>query len=154
MGWSGHHGLLSFDPTDSLSNAASTHQPGKYSGVPCEVVLVRRLETAWYTVQFYTDERWGDVITSPSAPSQTDWRNIALHLQSGWRRSFISSGRLDNFGTLTNDPFGAFNNRGTFVNMQTVWRYIRAVLEGTLAKTAPIGATKNTSNRIERLLTY
>lgn len=47
------------DPTDSLSQAASSHQPGKYNGLPCEVFLVRRLESHWYTVQFYTEEEWG-----------------------------------------------------------------------------------------------
>lgn len=51
---------LVFDPTDSLSTAATTRSPGKYSGIPCEVVLVRRLESRWCSVLFYTDERWGD----------------------------------------------------------------------------------------------
>ena len=50
---------LVFDPTDSLSQAARSHHPGNYKGLPCEVFLVRRLESHWYTVQFYTDEWWG-----------------------------------------------------------------------------------------------
>ena len=50
---------LVFDPTDSLSVAARNHQPGKFSGIPCEVPSVRRLESHWYTVQFYTNESWG-----------------------------------------------------------------------------------------------
>ena len=50
---------LVFDPTDSLSAAAKSHQPGKYSGIPCEVPHVGRLESHWYTVRFYTDEYWG-----------------------------------------------------------------------------------------------
>jgi hypothetical protein len=49
---------LVFDPTDSLSRAASSRQPGKFDGIPCEVDLVRRLESHWYAVQFYTSEDW------------------------------------------------------------------------------------------------
>ena len=51
---------LVFDPTDSLSPAARSHSPGKYSGIPCEVVVVRRLERRWYSVLLYTDEIWGN----------------------------------------------------------------------------------------------
>ena len=60
-GWAGQDTevYLVFDPTDSLSQAASSHHAGKYKGLPCEVFLVRRLESCWYTVQFYTDEWWG-----------------------------------------------------------------------------------------------
>jgi hypothetical protein len=50
---------LVFDPTDLLLPAARSHSPGKYSGIPCEVLLVRRLESHWYSVRFYTDEAWG-----------------------------------------------------------------------------------------------
>jgi energy-coupling factor transporter transmembrane protein EcfT len=50
---------LVFDPTDSLSAAAKSHQPGKFNGIPCKVPLVSRLENRWYAVRFYTDERWG-----------------------------------------------------------------------------------------------
>jgi hypothetical protein len=50
---------LVFDPTDSLS-AARSHQPGRFRGVPCEVPSVQRLESHWYTVQFYTDQSWGN----------------------------------------------------------------------------------------------
>jgi hypothetical protein len=60
-GWGGQDTTvyLVFDPADLLSQAASSHHPGKYNGIPCEVFLVRRLESQWYTVQFYTDEWWG-----------------------------------------------------------------------------------------------
>src|SRR5262249_9729150 len=34
-----------FDPTDSLSAAASRHSSGKFSGIPCSVDEVRRLES-------------------------------------------------------------------------------------------------------------
>lgn len=50
---------LVFDPTDLLSPAARSHSPGKYRGIPCEVLLVHRLESHWYSVRFYTDEEWG-----------------------------------------------------------------------------------------------
>ena len=50
---------LVFDPTDSLVVAAKSHSPGKFGGLPCEVFRVLRLERYWYSVQFYTDESWG-----------------------------------------------------------------------------------------------
>ena len=50
---------LVFDPTDSLAVAATSHSPGKFNGVPCEVLRVLRLESHWYSVVFYTDEEWG-----------------------------------------------------------------------------------------------
>jgi cell division protein FtsW (lipid II flippase) len=49
---------LVFDPNDSLSVAAKSRSPGKFSGIPCEVPDVRRLEDHWYTVLFYTDTSW------------------------------------------------------------------------------------------------
>ena len=51
---------LVFDPTDSLAVAAKSHQPGKFHGIPCNVPRVSRLESRWYAVLFYTDERWGE----------------------------------------------------------------------------------------------
>ena len=65
---------LVFDPTDALSAAARSHRPGKFGGLPCEVPLVRRLESHWYAVQFYTDEWWGrrNVLSAQQqAPSKT-----------------------------------------------------------------------------------
>jgi len=61
-GWDGAgdtYVYLVFDPADSLAVAAKSHQPGKFTGIPCTVPLVRRLEKQWYSVLFYTDERWG-----------------------------------------------------------------------------------------------
>ena len=49
---------LVFDPNNSLAAAAKSHSPGKYGGIPCEVLAVRRLENHWYTVLFYTDTDW------------------------------------------------------------------------------------------------
>jgi hypothetical protein len=59
-GWGGQDTTvyLVFDPEDSLFQAASSHQPGKYNGISCEVFLVRRLERHWYTVQFYANQDW------------------------------------------------------------------------------------------------
>jgi hypothetical protein len=59
-GWSGQDTVVYvvFDPTDSLFQAARSHQPGRYKGIPCKVFRVRRLESHWYTVQFYTNEEW------------------------------------------------------------------------------------------------
>jgi hypothetical protein len=46
------------DPSDRLEEATKQHSPGKFNGIPCEVVRVRRLESHWYTVLFYTDTDW------------------------------------------------------------------------------------------------
>ncbi len=51
--------FLVFDPEDSLSTASKSRQPRKINGVACEVRSVRRLESHWYAVLFYTDEYWG-----------------------------------------------------------------------------------------------
>jgi hypothetical protein len=60
-GWGGENTevFLVFDPADSLSAAAASRQPGRFSGIPCKVNLVRRLESHWYAAQFYTGEVWG-----------------------------------------------------------------------------------------------
>ena len=59
-GWGGQDTTvyLVFDPTDSLSSAASVHQSGKFQSIPCEVPEVSRLESHWYAVVFYTNEDW------------------------------------------------------------------------------------------------
>jgi hypothetical protein len=59
-GWGGQDTtvFLVFDPTDSLSSAASIHQPGKFDGIPCAVPEVNRLESQWYAVRFYTNQDW------------------------------------------------------------------------------------------------
>ncbi len=60
-GWGGQDTTvyLVFDPTDSLLAAARNRGSGKFSGIPCEVYGVHRLEKNWYTVQFFTNESWG-----------------------------------------------------------------------------------------------
>ena len=63
---------LVFDPSDSLSAAMiKSHSPGKFSGIPCEVYRVRRLENYWYSVVFYTDTDWGHCSSSFWPPIQT-----------------------------------------------------------------------------------
>src|SRR5208282_5917914 len=47
---------LVFDPSDSLSVAVKSARAGRFSGIPCEVPRVQRLESHWYAVTFYTDE--------------------------------------------------------------------------------------------------
>jgi hypothetical protein len=49
---------LVFDPTDSLSAAASHRESGKLSGIPCDVDEVRRLESHWYSVTLSMNEWW------------------------------------------------------------------------------------------------
>ncbi len=60
-GWGGNDTTvyLVLDPKDSLSPAAKGHSRGKFSGIPCEVPDVRRLESHWYSVKFYTNTSWG-----------------------------------------------------------------------------------------------
>ena len=50
---------LVFDRTNSLAEAAKSGQSGKFDGIPCKIPRVSRLESQWYAVLFYTDERWG-----------------------------------------------------------------------------------------------
>jgi energy-coupling factor transporter transmembrane protein EcfT len=49
---------LVFDPEDLLAAAARSDQHGTFSGIPCKVDHVRRLESHWYSVRLYTDEYW------------------------------------------------------------------------------------------------
>ena len=51
---------LVFDPNDSLYSAIKNHSSGKFSGIPCEVSNVRRLQRHWYSVLFYTASSWDD----------------------------------------------------------------------------------------------
>jgi hypothetical protein len=50
---------LVFDPNDSLAAVPKDHPTRKFSGLPCEVPRIRRLESHWYAVMFYTDTSWG-----------------------------------------------------------------------------------------------
>ena len=59
-GIANNYEYLAFDPADTLSTAASGHRPGKFTSIPCDVRYVRRLESHWYAVFFYTDQTWND----------------------------------------------------------------------------------------------
>jgi hypothetical protein len=52
--------FLVFDPNDSLSGPAKKGQYGKFNGIPCEVDVVHRMDSHWYTVLFegYVDPSW------------------------------------------------------------------------------------------------
>jgi hypothetical protein len=50
-------GYLVFDPADSLS-AAAKNVPTEYQGIPCKVILVRRLEKHWYSVVLDMNQFW------------------------------------------------------------------------------------------------
>jgi hypothetical protein len=47
-----------FDPTDSLSTVAKSNSSGKVPGIPCNVDVVRRLESHWYSVTMSMNEWW------------------------------------------------------------------------------------------------
>jgi len=49
---------LVLDPADSLSTLTRSHSAGKLGGIPCEVSRVRRLESHYYRVLFYTETDW------------------------------------------------------------------------------------------------
>lgn len=51
-------GYVVFDPSDSLSRAASTHNASMYQGIPCRVVRVCRLEKHWYSVVLDMNQFW------------------------------------------------------------------------------------------------
>jgi hypothetical protein len=50
---------LVFDPNDSLPTASQAKAKATFSGLPCPVAQVDRLESHWYKVFFYTDTSWG-----------------------------------------------------------------------------------------------
>ena len=43
-------GYVVFDPSDALSAETRNNVPTEYKGIPCKVILVRRLEKQWYSV--------------------------------------------------------------------------------------------------------
>ena len=51
-------GYVVFNPSDSLSAATMTNFPTQYEGMPCKVVLVRRLENQWYSVVLDMNQFW------------------------------------------------------------------------------------------------
>jgi hypothetical protein len=59
-GVANNHTYLVYDPGDKLSADAKAGPSGKLPGIPCKVVEVQRMESHWYSVQFYTDTSWDD----------------------------------------------------------------------------------------------
>jgi hypothetical protein len=62
-GWGGFGAVdtvayLVYDPDDSLSAITRSDSPGKLAGIPCPVAQVRRFESHYYSVTFYTDTDW------------------------------------------------------------------------------------------------
>jgi hypothetical protein len=49
---------LVFDPNDLLGPAATSNSSGDFGGLPCKVYRVRRMESHYYVVLFYTDKDW------------------------------------------------------------------------------------------------
>jgi cell division protein FtsW (lipid II flippase) len=49
---------LVFDPNNSLSSRIKPNSDSIPPGIPCKVFKINRLESQWYTVQFYTDTAW------------------------------------------------------------------------------------------------
>lgn len=50
--------FLIFDPTNSLAGSLGARPPIKARGLPCGVFRVRRLDSQWYAVLFYTETYW------------------------------------------------------------------------------------------------
>ncbi len=51
-------GYVVFDPSDSLSATTKSGVPADYDGIPCKVILVRRLERQWYSVVLDMNQFW------------------------------------------------------------------------------------------------
>jgi hypothetical protein len=51
-------GYVVFDPSDSLSDATNNDAHASYTGIPCTVVQVHRLERQWYSVVTDRNEFW------------------------------------------------------------------------------------------------
>jgi membrane-anchored glycerophosphoryl diester phosphodiesterase (GDPDase) len=49
---------LVFDSNNVLSQEIQRQSSGKFSGIPCEIWKLHRLEGQWYYAVFYTDARW------------------------------------------------------------------------------------------------
>lgn len=49
---------LVFDPSNQLAGVAPKHVATRLPGLPCDVNDVRRLDSGWYSVLFYTGTDW------------------------------------------------------------------------------------------------
>jgi hypothetical protein len=57
---------LVFDPTDTLASSAGFYKVATFNGVRCRVWKIRRLESHWYAVLFYTAQSWEQCSLAPS----------------------------------------------------------------------------------------
>lgn len=57
---------LAYDPKNFLLKASHTNEPGKFSGIPCTVPKVTKLESQWYLISFYVDTDWKQCIPDPN----------------------------------------------------------------------------------------
>jgi hypothetical protein len=64
---------LVYDPNNVLETEVKKHSSGQFSGIPCKVPRVFRIEKNWYSVVFYTPTVWNDCGDSvhPRAPMPT-----------------------------------------------------------------------------------
>jgi hypothetical protein len=51
-----------FDPADSLNKVAGRAVSGRVSGIPCDVLNIKKLEPQWYSVTLQVNESWGQCI--------------------------------------------------------------------------------------------
>jgi hypothetical protein len=51
-------GYVVFDPSDSLLPATRDNATTEYKGIPCKVILVRRLEKQWYSIVLDMNQFW------------------------------------------------------------------------------------------------
>ena len=51
-------GYVVYDPSESLSAATENNVLTDYKGIPCKVMLVRRLEKEWYSVVLDMNQFW------------------------------------------------------------------------------------------------
>lgn len=47
-----------FDPTDSLNKVADHTVSGRVSGIPCDVLDIKKMEPQWYSVTLQMNEWW------------------------------------------------------------------------------------------------
>lgn len=51
-------GYVVYDLSDSLPRSGTDQPPRRVDGIPCEVVVVRRLEPRWYSVVTNMNQFW------------------------------------------------------------------------------------------------
>jgi hypothetical protein len=51
-------GYVVYDPSDTLLAGAKNNVSTEYKGIPCKVILVRRLEKRWYSIVLDMNQFW------------------------------------------------------------------------------------------------